>query len=65
MFAGFTSLCTMPAACVAASASATWAPICATTSLRRTPSWVRTSARLREGRYSITSHGWPLSSATS
>ena len=30
MLAGFTSRCTMPAACVAARASATWAPICAT-----------------------------------
>jgi hypothetical protein len=65
MFAGFTSRWTMPAAWVAASASATCAPICAAWSTRSSPSSASTAARLREGRYSMTSHGWPSSSATS
>jgi hypothetical protein len=60
--AGLTSRCTMPAAWVAISASATCAPIWATWSTRSTPSSASTSARLREGRYSMTSHGDPASS---
>ena len=60
------SRCTMPAACASASASATCAPIWATsTGGQRVGQRSSALATLREGKYSMTSHGSPASSATS
>ncbi len=62
---GLMSRCTMPAACAAASAAATCEPIQATSPCGISPRSTITSARLREGRYSITRQGAPSSSTTS
>ncbi|ANZ37678.1 hypothetical protein BBK82_18080 [Lentzea guizhouensis] len=62
---GLMSRCTMPALCAAASAEATCMPIEATSRGGSVPRSDRTADRLFDGRYSITSHGWPSSSATS
>jgi hypothetical protein len=65
MLSGFTSRWTMPAAWAAASAPAIWAPIWATCAGCSARCSARTLPRLREGRYSSTSHGSPSSVTTS
>ncbi|SLH65235.1 Uncharacterised protein [Mycobacteroides abscessus subsp. abscessus] len=65
MLPGLMSRCTMPTACAAASASATWAPIWATSSTGSVSTRPSARATLREGRCSITSQGSPASSTTS
>ena len=56
MFEGFTSRCTMPAPCAAASASAAWARSGAASSGVSAPSRRTSSARVTPSTYSITSH---------
>ncbi|PRX44525.1 hypothetical protein B0I33_11133 [Prauserella shujinwangii] len=65
MLPGLMSRCTIPAACAAASAPATCAPMFATTSGASGPCSASRSARLRAGRYSMTSTGKPWSVNTS
>ncbi len=62
---GFTSRCTMPAACAAASAIATLPPILAASAGDSGPVSSSTAARLSEGRYSITIQGSSSSTTTS
>jgi hypothetical protein len=64
-FAGLMSRCTMPAACAATSADATWAPIRAVSVGGSVPCSESTVARLFDGRYSMINHGSPSCSATS
>ena len=64
MLAGLTSRWMIPAACAAARAAATWAPILATLSTGSGPLRI-SSARVWDGRYSMTSHGVPSCSTTS
>ena len=65
MLPGLMSRCTTPAECAAPSAAATCAPIRATSRGGSGPCSFIIAARLVEGRYSMTSTGWPSSSATS
>ena len=58
MLEGFTSRCTIPAPCAAASALATWARMGAASSGLSRPRWRITSDRSVPSMYSITSHWW-------
>ena len=64
MLAGLTSRWMIPAACAAARAAATWAPILATRSAGSGP-WPISSDRVRDWKYSMTNQGTPSCSTTS
>ncbi|GAA1455816.1 hypothetical protein GCM10009619_01840 [Williamsia maris] len=65
MLPGLMSRCTIPSECAVAIAAATWAPMWAAYPIGRVVVVCRICATLRDGRYSMTSQGSPLSSARS
>ena len=64
MLAGLTSRWMIPAACAAARAAATWAPILATRSAGSGP-WAISSDKVWDRKYSMTNQGTPSCSTTS
>ena len=63
-FDGFTSRCTMPAACAAASASATCCITSAASSTGMRPCLFTSWVMVLPSTYSITSQWWPVSTST-